>query len=94
MKIVVTSKEELQQLFEDSTKRVVRSILEENSREPKERFLNVEETAKHLKVTQQTVRNYIKDGRVKAKKTKGRVLIERSSLDKLLEDVKSLRYKR
>lgn len=94
MNIVVTTEEHLQKLFEESSEKIVRSILDEKSKKPKERFLTVEETAKHLKVTQQTVRNYIKQGKVKAKKTKGRVLVEYSSLDKLLEDVKSLSYKR
>ena len=44
----------------------------------------IEETAKYLRVTQQTVYNYIKDGKLTPKKMVGRTLISRFDLQNAL----------
>ncbi|MBF4983036.1 helix-turn-helix domain-containing protein [Nonlabens mediterrranea] len=54
----------------------------------------VKEAAKRLKVSELTVRNYIKRGTILAKKVGNRVLIDTASIDKALFEVKSLKYKR
>ena len=48
------------------------------------RFYNVTETAKVLKVTPQTIRMYIKQGRIKSKRIGRPFLIAEKSLKELL----------
>lgn len=45
-------------------------------------------------VSELTVRNWIKEGKIQAKKIGGRILIEQTQFAKGLEEVKSLKYKR
>jgi excisionase family DNA binding protein len=45
-------------------------------------------------VSELTIRNWIKEGKIQAKKIGGRILIEQSQFEKGLEEVKSLKYKR
>ena len=56
--------------------------------------ITIKEAAKQLKVDTQTVRNYIKRGLISASKIRGRILIDTSSIDKALSEVKSLKYQR
>ncbi|QYA27086.1 helix-turn-helix domain-containing protein [Gramella sp. MT6] len=56
--------------------------------------LTVKETAKLLKVSEQSVHNYIKKGFIPAKKVGRILLINRTDIDNSLEGVKSLKYKR
>ena len=41
-----------------------------------------------------TIRNWIKEGKIQAKKIGGRILIEQSQFEKGLQEIKSLKYKR
>ncbi len=45
-------------------------------------------------VSELTIRNWIKEGKIQAKKIGGRILIEQTQFAKGLEEVKSLKYKR
>lgn len=56
--------------------------------------LTVKETAEVLKVSEQSVHNYIKKGFLKAQKVGRLLLIKRTDLDNALAEVKSLKYKR
>lgn len=56
--------------------------------------LTVKETAEVLKVSEQSVHNYIKRGLIPALKMGRILLIKRSDLDNALTEVKSLKYKR
>ena len=56
--------------------------------------LTVKETAQFLKVSEQSVHNYIKRGLFSAQKVGRILLINKSDLDKSLTEVKSLKYKR
>ena len=56
--------------------------------------LTVKEAAEVLKVSQQTVHNYIKKGFIRAQKMGRVLLIQREDLEKSLQEVKSFRYKR
>lgn len=62
--------------------------------EEKPENLTVKETAKLLKVSEQSVHNYIKRGFISALKVGRILLIKRSDLDNSLTEVKSLKYKR
>mgnify|MGYP005854310387 CR=1 FL=1 len=95
MDIIVTSKSQLKELIEDSTKKAV--ILAFNQKEKKQSVnqnLTIEETAQLLRVSKQTIRNYIAKGIIDAKKVNRRVLINKEHLLSKLDDVKSLKYKR
>ncbi|WP_010178211.1 helix-turn-helix domain-containing protein [Aquimarina agarilytica] len=62
--------------------------------EEKSENLTVKETAEVLKVSEQSVHNYIKRGTLSAQKV-GRIkLIKRVDLENALTEVKSLKYKR
>lgn len=62
--------------------------------EPKPENLTVKETAEVLKVSEQSVHNYIKKGFIPAKKVGRSYLIKRTDIDNALIEVKSLKYKR
>lgn len=62
--------------------------------EEKPENLTVKETAEVLKVSEQSVHNYIKKGFLKAQKVGRLLLIKRTDLDNALAEVKSLKYKR
>lgn len=62
--------------------------------EEKSENLTVKETAELLKVSEQSVHNYIKRGLIPATKIGRILLIKRADLDNALTEVKSLKYKR
>ncbi len=62
--------------------------------EEKSENLTVKETAELLKVSEQSVHNYIKRGTLSAQKVGRILLIKRTDLDNALTEVKSLKYKR
>ncbi len=62
--------------------------------EEKPENCTVKETAKLLKVSKQSVHNYIRKGFLPAQKVGRILLIKRSDIDKALQEVKSLKYKR
>lgn len=45
-------------------------------------------------VSELSIRNWIKEGKIQAKKIGGRILIEQSQFEKGLQEIKSLKYKR
>ncbi len=62
--------------------------------EKKSENLTIKETAEVLKVSEQSVHNYIKRGFLSAQKVGRILLIKREDLDNALTEVKSLKYKR
>jgi excisionase family DNA binding protein len=62
--------------------------------EEKAENLTVKETSTLLKVSEQSVHNYIKKGFLSAQKVGRILLIKRSDIDNSLKEVKSLKYKR
>lgn len=62
--------------------------------EEKSENLTVKETAELLKVSEQSVHNYIKRGFLKAQKVGRILLIKREAVENALTEVKSLKYKR
>jgi len=67
---------------------------EPSKKEEQSENLTVKETAKLLKVSEQSVHNYIKRGFLTAQKVGRILLIKRADLDNALTEVKSLKYKR
>lgn len=59
-----------------------------------EKLHSVKSLAKEIKVSELTIRNWIKEGKIKAKKIGRRLFIEQNQFEKGLQDVKSLKYKR
>src|SRR5437764_13498610 len=57
-----------------------------NSAEPEESFLTVAEVAEMLKLNQQTVRNWIDQGRLPALRVGRRVRIRRSDFERVLKE--------
>ena len=95
MKIIVTTKEELEELINSSVRKGIEEyFLEQELKKSKEPNITIKEASKLLKVSTQTVRSYVKRGVIKAHKVGNRILIETSSIDKALTEVKSLKYKR
>lgn len=68
--------------------------LREKPVEAENKLLSVKEIAKLSGVSELTVRNWISDGKVKAKRIGRRMFIEQSQFISGLEEVKSLKYKR
>jgi len=62
--------------------------------EEKPENLTVKETAELLKVSEQSVHNYIKRGFLPAQKVGRILLIKRTDVEDSLKEVKSLKYKR
>ncbi len=66
--------------------------LSKNSHNPKMR--SVKELAMHCGVAEITIRNWITNGKVKAKTIGRRIFIEEVEFQKALSEVKSLKYQR
>jgi len=62
--------------------------------EKKSENLTVKETAEVIKVSEQSVHNYIKRGLIPAQKVGRVLLIKRTDLEEALTEVKTLKYKR
>ena len=58
------------------------------------KYVTVQEVAKTLSVSELTIYSYIKKGILPAKKFGRKYKIDSDDLDKVLQDVKSLKYKR
>lgn len=89
-------KNEIKAIIEESLldhKQDMKKELESLLNPPKVNY-TVKEVAETLNVTELTVRNYIIKGFIKADKIGRRVLISREELDKALNEVKSLKYRR
>lgn len=76
----------------------IETLLLDIKHQPKEEVksenLTVKETAEVLKVSEQSVHNYIKRGYLSAQKVGRILLIKRADLDEALTEVKSLKYRR
>jgi len=67
----------------------IRKIIDED------KYYSIQEFSDKVGIHYQTTRNAIKDGRVKAKKFGSRrLMISSSELDRVLQEVKSLKYRR
>jgi len=76
--------------------KLVQSLIDKQQEDIENTFYTRTEAAKILRVSTQTIDNYIESGLVKAyqKDKRSRILIPHSSLFDSLNEVKSLKYKR
>jgi len=75
----------------------IESLLLDLKHKPKEaenKLHSVKSLASLSGVSEITVRNWIREGKIQAKKIGGRILIEQTQFAEGLEEVKSLKYKR
>jgi hypothetical protein len=75
----------------------IESLLLDIKNKPKEtenKLHSVKSLALLSGVSELSIRNYIKEGKIQAKRIGGRILIEQSQFEKGLQEVKSLKYKR
>lgn len=84
------------QTLEDYLARIENLLLDiKNKPEATENKLHsVKSLALLSGVSELSIRNYIKEGKIQAKRIGGRILIEQSQFEKGLQEVKSLKYKR
>lgn len=68
------------------------NALSKNYSKPK--MYSVKELSKHCGVAELTVRNWITEGKVKAKTIGRRIFIEEEEFQKALSEVRSLKYQR
>jgi excisionase family DNA binding protein len=95
MKLIITTKEELEELVKTSVKFAIEEYFTlQKKQDPTEKFITIQEAAIRLKISTQTVRNYVKRGLIEARKVGNRVLIDTKSIEIALTEVKSLKYKR
>ncbi len=95
MKLVVISKEDLEELVQTSVNKALTEIFAEKEKKSKVKdFLSVKETAKFLDVPPLTVRNYISRGYIKAERIGHQIRIRKLEIDNALREVKSLKYRR
>ena len=86
------SKEELEIIIKDSSFRAIREY--ENTRAKSLKYLTIDEACDLLKVSRPTLTKYITTGDLKASKIKGMYRIQESEIEKILDGVKSLKYRR
>lgn len=95
MNLYIAKQEELEELVKTSVdKALVRFFKQKENETKKSKNLSVKEAATLLKVSDITVRNYIKRGLIKADRLGARIIINRETLENTLKEVKSLKYKR
>jgi excisionase family DNA binding protein len=95
-KIIITTREELAEMIDSSIARRFNPMQELINRKlnPQKKNVTVKEAAKMLNVTELTIRNYVKQGKIQASRIGRRIVINLESLENSLKEVKSLKYRR
>lgn len=95
MELIVLTKDQLDSIIQTSIRTALDEYIEKQIREKsKPDFYTIKETSEKLKVTETTIRNYIKKGLIPADKIGGRIRIKGITLDNTLKEIKSLKYRR
>lgn len=95
MELIVISKEELEVIVQNSvSKALAEYFTSRDEKAKKGELISVKDAARHLKVAELTVRNYISKGYIKAERIGRKIRIRRSELENALMEVKSLKYRR
>jgi excisionase family DNA binding protein len=94
--IIITTHEELAEMIDSSIARKINPLRDLINRKlnPQKKNVTVKEAAKMLNVTELTIRNYVKNGKIQASKIGRRIVINLESLENSLKEVKSLKYRR
>jgi excisionase family DNA binding protein len=95
-KIIITTHDELFEMIDASIAKRINPMQELINRKlnPQKKNVTVKEAAKMLNVTDLTIRNYVKNGKIQASKIGRRIVINLESLENSLKEVKSLKYRR
>lgn len=83
----------LESLVEAIALRTV-DILNRSEKKPENKLYSVKDLAKYAGVSELSIRTYISQGKIEAKRIGRRILIDQSQFEKGLSEVKSLKYKR
>ncbi len=95
MELIVLTKNQLDSIIRSSINTALDEYIEKQIQEKSQPdFCTIKEAAEKLKVTETTIRNYIKKGLIPADKIGGRIRIKRLIMDDALKEVKSLKYRR
>lgn len=95
MELIITTKENLESIIDSSVSKAVSSVFNKKETEiARKKKYTIKEASTELRVSVLTIRNYIEKGYLKANKIGNRVLINNDCIEKALQEVKSLRYKR
>jgi excisionase family DNA binding protein len=95
MKLIITTPETLEEIIKSSLDTAIQEFyLKKELAKERKKHYTIKETSVELKVSTLTVRNYIEKGYLKAFKIGNRILITNESLEKALNEVKSLQYRR
>ena len=95
MKLVITTPETLEEIIKSSIDTAIEQFyLKKEAAKERRKHYTIKETSVELKVSTLTVRNYIEKGYLKAFKIGNRILITNESLERALNEVKSLQYRR
>ena len=95
--IIMNIKNEQNEYLDKSLlKEVIKIALSITKEAEKPEYMTTKEVAHELSVQPRTIRDYIKYGKIKAKRVGGRgmYLINRKDFEENLEEFKSLKYKR
>jgi excisionase family DNA binding protein len=68
--------------------------IKQTPKKEENKLFSVKELAKYAGVSELSIRNYIKEGKIRAKTIGRRVFIEQSQFENGMKEVKSLKYKR
>ena len=66
------------------TTEMFREILKAIKRDRPDEWLNISQAAQYAKLSEQTIRRYVRSGSLKASKKTGRLLFQKSNLDRWL----------
>jgi len=95
MELIILTKDQIETLIQSSIEIALDKYIEKQHREKSiPDFYTVKDASIKLKVTETTIRNYIKRGLIPADKIGGRIRIKNSILENALKEVKSLKYRR
>ncbi|WP_228851268.1 helix-turn-helix domain-containing protein [Aegicerativicinus sediminis] len=83
-------KEDLVSLLED----IIQTNLEKGLNQKAKKYYSVQELSKILQISELTIYKYIKKGDLKAAKVAGKYRIDQGTLDLILKEEKSLKFKR
>lgn len=72
---------------------MLKEILNKDA-EKENRMFSVAELSRYAGVSSLSIRNWIKEGKLEAKRIGGRILIDEAQFKNGLQEVKSLKYKR
>ncbi len=89
------TKDEFLSAFSGLVESAVESALaKREAKKGKPSKFTVKQLAEKYPISESSLRNWIRDGKIKADKIGGKVLVDESEIENSLTEIKSLKYKR